>query len=218
MREETMKWVEREKIIAIVRGVEPEKCLKVADALYEGGIRLMEVTFNQKDPASFADTAAAIKAIGEKYEGKMLVGAGTVTTVELVEIAAAAGAKYMISPDVNEDVIRRTRELGLVSMPGAFTPTEILTAHRAGADYVKVFPAGEMGPSYMKAVRAPISHVKLLAVGGINEKNAADFLKTGVYGLGIGGNLANKSWIDAGEFDKLTETAKNLVEIVKTVG
>ena len=122
---------------------------------------------------------------------------------------------FIISPDCNVDVIRRTRELGMVSMPGVLTPTEIMTAHRAGADYVKLFPVGNLGVSYVKALRAPISHVKLMAVGGVNEGNIADFLAAGVYGVGVGGNLANKKWIEAGEFDKITETAKNMVAIIK---
>lgn len=215
MREEVIQKIEAEKIIAIVRGVGADQCMKVADALYAGGIRLMEVTFDQKNPASFQATADAIEAIGKAYEGRMLVGAGTVTTTELVELTAKAGGKFIISPDTNADVIRRTRELDMVSMPGALTPTEIMTAHRAGADYVKLFPAGDLGPNYVKAVRAPISHVKMTAVGGINEKNMADFLKAGVCGFGIGGNLANKAWIEAGEFDKITETARAMVAVVK---
>lgn len=215
MRDQVIQKIEEEKIIAIVRGVGPEQCMKVADALYAGGIRLMEITYNQKDPASFQATADAISAITKAYEGRMFVGAGTVTTPELVELTAKAGGKFIISPDTNADVIRRTRELDMVSMPGALTPTEIMTAHRAGADYVKLFPAGDLGPNYVKAVRAPISHVKMTAVGGINEKNMADFLKAGVCGFGIGGNLANKAWIEAGEFDKITETASAMVAVVK---
>ena len=217
MRDTVIKKVLDEKVIAIVRGVDPEACAKVAEALYEGGIRLMEVTFNQKAPSSFEDTAKTIQMLSEAYEGRMLIGAGTVTTPELVELAVSAGAKYIISPDMNEDVIRRTRELGAVSMPGAFTPTEVLAAHRAGADFVKLFPAGNLGASYFKALCAPISHVKMLAVGGVNEDNAAEFIKAGVVGVGVGGNLANKKWIDAGEFSKITDTARKLVENIKNV-
>lgn len=102
-------------------------------------------------------------------------------------------------------------------MPGAMTPTEIMTAHYAGADFVKLFPTGNLGADYVKAVRAPISHIKLLAVGGINEKNIADYLKVGMCGAGVGGNLANKKWIDNGEYGKITETARMLVEAVKSV-
>ncbi|MCI8398321.1 MAG: bifunctional 4-hydroxy-2-oxoglutarate aldolase/2-dehydro-3-deoxy-phosphogluconate aldolase [Oscillibacter sp.] len=215
MRDQVIQKIQEEKIIAIVRGVGPEQCMKVADALYAGGIRLMEVTYDQKNPASFQATADAIAAIGKAYEGRMLVGAGTVTTVELVELTAKANGRYIISPDVNVDVIRRTRELDMVSLPGALTPTEVMTAHRAGADFVKIFPVGELGAGYVKAIRAPISHVKLLAVGGVNENNVADFLKAGMVGAGVGGNLANKKWIEAGEFDKITETARKLLEAVK---
>ncbi len=215
MRDYIISKVLEHKAIAIVRGASADDCIKVADALYEGGIRFMEITFNQKNPDSFSDTAKAISAVATKYEGKMLIGAGTVTTPELVEIAAKAGAKYIISPDTNEDVIKKTRELGLVSMPGAFTPSEVLAAHRAGADFVKLFPIGNLGASYVKALCAPISHVKMLAVGGVNENNAADFINAGCYGVGVGGNLANKKWIEAGEFDKITEVARKLVENIK---
>ncbi|MCI8422330.1 MAG: bifunctional 4-hydroxy-2-oxoglutarate aldolase/2-dehydro-3-deoxy-phosphogluconate aldolase [Lawsonibacter sp.] len=217
MREQTIRMIEQERIIAIVRGIKTDACMKVADALYEGGIRLMEITFNQKDPSSFALTAQAISAIGAKYKDTMLVGAGTVTTPELAEQAAQAGARFIISPDANPEVIRRTRELNMVSMPGAMTPTEILSAHHAGADFVKLFPVGSLGAAYVKAVRAPISHVKLMAVGGINEDNVAEFLRAGTCGAGVGGNLANKAWIEAGEFHKITQTARALLAAARSV-
>lgn len=210
---EIIEQVDKEKVIAIVRGVSAEKCMKVADALYEGGIRMMEVPFNPKDPASDEATADIIAAIAKKYEGKMMVGSGTVLTVKQVELTAKAGGCYTIAPNTNAEVIRRTVELGMVAMPGAMTPTEIEFAHECGAQYVKLFPAGNLGPDYVKAVRAPLSHIKLLAVGGVSEKNFADFLKVGMSGAGVGGNLANKAWIEAGEFDKITEVARQLVEI-----
>ena len=217
MRETIIKKVLEEKAIAIVRGASVEDCLKVADAVYEGGLRFMEITFNLKNPDSFKDTAAAIESVSKKYEGKMYIGAGTVVSTELVEIAAKAGAKYIISPDTNVEVIKKTRELGLVSMPGALTPSEILIADRAGADFVKLFPVGILGADYVKAVCAPISHVKMLAVGGVNEDNAGVFMKAGAVGVGVGGNLAKKAWIDAGEFSKITETARKLVETVRSI-
>ena len=193
MREKTVEWALKEKIIAIVRGMEAKDCLRVAQALYDGGIRLMEITYDQRDPAQWAKTADAIGKIAEAFEGRMLVGAGT-----------------------NPAVIARTRELELVSMPGAMTPSEILAAHAAGADLVKLFPAAALGPAYLKAVRSPISHVRIMAVGGINEKNAAEFLKAGAVGLGVGGNLANRQWIADGAFEKITQTAQALVAAVRT--
>lgn len=216
MREQVIEKIEQEKLIAIVRGAAPDACRKVADALFAGGVRLMEITYDQRNPDSFQHTADAIAAIAEAYKGEMFVGAGTVTTPELVELTAKAGGTFIISPDTNVAVIRRTRELGLVSMPGALTPTEIMTAHNAGADYVKVFPAGSLGAEYIRAIRAPISHVKLTAVGGVHEGNMAEFLKAGVSGFGIGGNLANKAWIEEGKFDQITATARNMVEVIRT--
>lgn len=215
MREQVIAMIEREKIIAIVRGAAPEQCLKVAGALYEGGIRLMEITYDQKNPDSWQKTADAIGQLSKEYAGKMFVGAGTVTSPELVEMTAKAGGTFIISPDTDTAVIKKTRELGLVSMPGAMTPTEIKAAHNAGADFVKIFPIGNLGAGYLKAIKAPLSHIKMTAVGGVNEENAAEFLKAGAAGLGVGGNLAKKAWIDAGEYDKLTDAARTLVEIVK---
>lgn len=215
MRDQIIKQVEDNKIIAIIRGIEPEQSLNVAKALYEGGIRMVEVTFDQKDKEKQQEAAESIRLIAEYFKGKVFVGAGTVTSVELVELAATAGAQYIISPDASEVVIRKTRELDLVSIPGALTPSEIMNAHRWGADFVKLFPIGSLGTAYIKAVKAPINHIKLLAVGGVNEKNITDFLDAGCCGAGIGGNLVNKTWIEAGEFEKITETAAKLVEIVK---
>ncbi len=203
----TVEWVKERKIIAIVRGLKTEYMLGLAEALYEGGIDLMEVTFNQAKPESWKDTAAAIKAVGEHMQGKMLVGAGTVITEEQLDMARDAGARYIITPNTNTALIRKVKEYGLASFPGAFTPTEIEAAYEAGADAVKLFPAGNLGASYIKAVKAPLSHIPLMAVGGVNEKNAADFIAAGCCGIGVGGNLVNKDWIEAGEWNKITALA-----------
>ena len=214
MTEAIVSAVKQEKLIAIVRGVESEKCIKIAQALYDRGFRLMEITYDQKHPENWEETARTIGAVANAFAGRMYVGAGTVTCTELVELTHKYGGQFIISPDVNEDVIRRTRELGMVSMPGALTPTEVMVAHRAGANFVKLFPAGNLGTGYVKAVKAPISHVDLLVVGGIDEKNVASFLAVGAAGAGIGGNLVNKAWVEAGEYEKITEVAKALVAAV----
>ena len=212
MREKVIQEILDKKIIAIVRGVEPAKVLNIAQALYDGGITLVEVTFNQKNPASWQETADSIAAIKAHMGDKVLVGAGTVTSVELVELAAKAGAGYIISPDTDPAVIRRTKELGLVSLPGAYTPSEAKQAHNAGADFVKLFPCVGDAPAYLKALCAPLSHIKFLAVGGVNADNAADFLKAGAVGVGVGSCLVNKKWADAGEFEKITAEAKRFME------
>ena len=165
MREQVIERIRAKKIITIVRGVYGEQVAHLAEALAAGGVELMEVTFDQSDTAAHAQTAAAIHAIKAHMGERMLVGAGTVTTPSLVEMAKEAGAEYIVSPDLRPAVIERTRELGMVSLPGALTPTEINNAYDAGADFVKVFPAAQLGPAYIKAVRGPLNHIPLLAVG-----------------------------------------------------
>ncbi|MBQ8813110.1 MAG: bifunctional 4-hydroxy-2-oxoglutarate aldolase/2-dehydro-3-deoxy-phosphogluconate aldolase [Lachnospiraceae bacterium] len=218
MREQIIQQVKAEKIIVIIRGVSSDRILPVAQALYDGGVRMIEVTFDQKDVEKQKETVECIRKIAEHFQGKVSVGAGTVTSTKLVEMAAEAGAQYIISPDTNEAVIRKTRELGLVSMPGALTPTEVMNAHHWGADFVKLFPVGNLGAGYVKAVKAPLNHVKLLAVGGVNADNVADFLAAGCCGAGVGGNLVNKKWIEAGEYEKLTEAARELMRAVEGKG
>ena len=211
MREQIIKTVYEKKIIAIVRGVYGEDCEKLARALHAGGIDLIEVTFDQAHPEEHEKTCAAISRINEAFQGEVLAGAGTVTTPELVELAHKAGAKYIISPDTNPDVIRRTRELEMVSMPGAMTPSEIVKAHNLGADFVKLFPAAQLGFDYVKSVRAAINHVKLLATGGVDRDNIAGFLKLGMVGAGVGSNLCSKTLVNEGRFDEITATAKAYV-------
>ena len=213
MREEIIKSIEENKIIAIIRGVEPEKAIKVAKALYDGGIKMVEVTFNQSAPEKFNQTTDAIKAIKENFPD-ILVGAGTVLTVEQVDLAKVAGAEYIISPDTDEEVIKYTVKSGLVSLPGAYTASEVKKAHNAGADFVKLFPCTSV--SYLKAVKAPLSHIKFLAVGGVTVDNASDFIKAGAVGLGVGSSLVNKKFIDEENWEALTNLAKEFVRKVRT--
>ena len=211
MREQVINWVEKEKIVVIVRGVEKEKLIPLAEAMYEGGIRLLEITYGATGKTPDEETAANIEMLAKHFEGRMYIGAGTVIRPNQVELTAKAGGKFIISPDTNKEIIEKTRELGLVSMPGALTPTEIADAARFGADFVKLFPVNAFGTEYVKAVKAPLSHVKLLAVGGVDEKNIADYAKAGACGFGIGSNIVNKKLIEEGAFDKITELAKEFL-------
>lgn len=212
MKEEIVKAVSDSRIIAIIRGFAPEACLRLAEAYAEGGIRLVEVTFNQKSRESWKNTAAAISAIKARFGGSVFAGAGTVLTEEQLSMCIDAGGEYMITPNVNVNLIRSCVSKGLVAMPGACTPSEVVDAWDAGASFVKVFPAGSLGPSYVKAIRAPLSHIPLLAVGGITPDNVADFMRVGCVGAGVGGILSNKEWVEAGEWGKITEVARQLVE------
>ncbi len=211
MRETIINEICERKIIAIIRGANEQEAVAAAKSLYEGGITLVEVTFNQKSPETFINTAKTIMSIKEQMGAKMLVGAGTVTSPDLVKLAADAGASYIISPDTNEAVIRKTRDLGLVSIPGAYTPTEATKAHNAGADFVKLFPCVGDAPAYIKAICGPMNHIRFLAVGGVNANNATEFLKAGALGVGVGGNLVNKEWIQSGNFDKIRDAAKEYI-------
>lgn len=211
MREQVIQKVLEKKIVAIVRGVYGQDCLNLAKALHAGGIDLLEVTFDQSQPENLERTSDTVKLLCDNLGDQMFFGAGTVTSLKMLELAIDAGAAFIVSPDTNEDVIRATVAAGLVSMPGALTPTEIVTAHGCGADFVKVFPTSSLGAGYIKAVCAPLNHIRMLAVGGVNENNIGEFLAAGAVGAGIGGNLVNKKWIAAGEFDKITELAKQYV-------
>jgi len=207
--------VKREKLIAIVRGVKEQHCADVAQALYDGGIRFMEITYDQTAPDTWVRTADTVGSLAKAFAGKMYIGAGTVTTAKQVELTHRYGGQFIVSPDVNGEVIRRTCQLGMMSVPGALTPTEILEAHRFGAHLVKVFPAGSMGVGYLQAVKAPASHVELLAFGGIDERNIAQYLAAGAAGAGVGRSLVNPAWVEAGEFEKITQAAKKLVALIK---
>lgn len=212
MRQKVIEQVLDKKLIAILRGIPKDKLIPLADALYEGGIRLIEIPFSMNKKVSDQETANMIKSLVERYEGKMLVGSGTVLEVSQVELTKWAGGHYIISPDTCEEVITKTRELGMVSMPGALTPTEIRTALKYGADFIKIFPSGNFGPGYIKAVKAPLSTVKMLAVGGINENNLKDYLKVGVCGFGVGSNICPNELLEKEDYKAITELARKYVE------
>lgn len=202
----TIKTILADKIVAIVRGGAADRLEDTARALMEGGVRCVEITFNQADPGSHIETQRGISLLGERFDG-LLVGAGTVTSPELVHMAVDAGAKYIISPDMNPAVITATKERGAVSIPGAMTPTEALAAHGYGADIVKLFPAGVLGPAYIKALCDPLSHLRFFAVGGVTPANIPDFLKAGARGVGVGGGLVDKKAIAAGDYRRITALA-----------
>ncbi len=212
-----LEYVKERKIVAIVRGLSPEYLIRLGHAFEEGGIGLMEVTYNQSAPETWKDTAKGIEAVEKEFGDRVLVGAGTVITLEQVSMTYNAGGHYLVTPTTQPEIIRAGKALGLGLYPGAFTPSEILAAYDAGADAVKVFPASCLGPGYIKAIRAPLSHIPLMAVGGVNEKNAADFMKAGCVGLGVGGNLVNKEWIRDGEWEKITALAKEFKKAVAEV-
>lgn len=210
-KEQIICEISSKKIIAIARGIYGEQCINLAKALYDGGISLLEITYDQSNSQSVQDTADTLRALNSALGDKMMFGAGTVISAQQVTVAVDAGAKFIISPNTDESVIAESVKRGVVSIPGTATPTEILTASRLGADFVKLFPSAQLGFDYIKSIRAPINQVKLLATGGVNLDNIGTFLKLGMVGVGVGGNLCSKKLLNEGRYDEITATAKEFV-------
>ena len=213
-REEIIKDVEKNKLIVILRGFNQEQLINTVEAMEKGGVKLVEVTFDQSGVISDKTTAANIQALKAHFKGRVRIGAGTVITETQVEYAYRAGAEFIISPDCYENVIKKTKELGMVSIPGAFTPTEAANAHRYGADFVKLFPNSEVNLSYLKALIAPLSHIKFLAVGGVNANNLKDYIAAGAKGVGVATAIADKKAIIAGDYEKITQLAKEFTALL----
>ena len=171
----TLETLKEHKLVAIARGVAPEYIPRLAEALIRGGVCCVEVTFDHVKEDGIQTTLNCIHRLASDYSDRILVGAGTVLTEQEVHMAVDAGAKYIISPNVSEKVIKAAKELDAVSIPGAMTPTECQFAVECGADLVKLFPAGSLGLDYFKAIYAPLKHIRFLATGGITPENLPDF-------------------------------------------
>ena len=209
--------IQTERMIVIVRGVKSEQLIPLAEAMYAGGVRLLEVTYTASGKVSDEETVKNIGDLVKHFGDRMQIGAGTVLTEKQVALTAAAGGKYVISPNANPAVIKATKAAGLISIPAAYTPTEIEAAYECGADFVKLFPVTSLGPAYVKAVRGPLNHIPLLAVGGVDLSNLADYAKAGVSGFGIGGNIVDKKMLDAGDYAAITALAERYVSAVKAL-
>ncbi len=196
------------RLVAILRGVPMARVEGVVRALIAGGVRVLELTFDHNRENYLEENAEKIRFVSETFGDAVAVGCGTALTVREAEAARQAGAGLVVSPDGNPEVIRRTRALDMVSMPGALTPTEIVTAHRAGADIVKLFPAGVLGLGYIKAVRGPLCHIPMSAVGGVKPENVKDFLNAGVCGFGVGGQLVPGSAVGRGDYAEIEARAR----------
>lgn len=205
----------KRKLVVICRGVYGDDLLNMAKAIYDGGLRCIEVTFDQSDAQGVEKASKAVEQLNGVCGGELLVGAGTVLDAEQVVAAMNAGATYIISPNVDDDVIRLTKELKLVSIPGAMTPSEVAHAYKVGADIVKLFPAGHLGTKYIKELRAPLSHIPLLATGGVNEETLCGFLDAGCAGAGVGGRLADKKLLAEKNYGEIRKRAEAFVSLLQ---
>ncbi|HPN34709.1 MAG TPA: bifunctional 2-keto-4-hydroxyglutarate aldolase/2-keto-3-deoxy-6-phosphogluconate aldolase [bacterium] len=196
-------------IVAIVRANTSEGLLRVVEAIEKGGVRAIEVTMTTPKAIE------TIAAVTEKYQGDVLVGVGTVLDEATARMAILAGAKFVVAPNLNEEVVRTARRYSRIVMPGAFTPTEIVRAWEAGADVVKVFPTSSVGPDYIKDLKGPLPHISMLPTGGVTVDNAGAFIKAGACAVAVGGNLASANAISEGRYEEITQNAARFVEAVK---
>ncbi len=197
------------KIIAIIRGSKAEDVLSIARALNKGGIRLIEITMNSPKALS------VIEEVSDELGDQVIVGAGTVLDAQTARNALLAGAKFILSPNVDTETIKMTKRYGAISIPGAFTPTEILKAFNDGGDIIKVFPASCVGPTYIKDIKGPLSQIPLLATGGINLDNISSYINNGSAGVGLGSTLVNsKIAVNEISLNELTEKAIQFVNKV----
>ncbi|ACX67044.1 bifunctional 4-hydroxy-2-oxoglutarate aldolase/2-dehydro-3-deoxy-phosphogluconate aldolase [Paenibacillus sp. Y412MC10] len=206
----TMSSILDNKIIAIIRGANSKDVLNMAKALHEGGVNILEITMNSPNVLS------AIEEITVELGDRVVVGAGTVLDAETARAAILAGAKFILSPTVDIETIQMAKRYGAVSIPGAFTPTEILSAYENGGDIIKVFPA-TLGPRFIKDIRGPLPQIPLLPTGGIDLNNIQEFMKAGAIGCGIGSALVNTQLEITDEyFVQLTEKARQFASAVQS--
>lgn len=205
--------IKERKLVAILRGIRPDAVVDVVNALEAGGISLVEIPFDQRERIPAVETAKAISEVCEQCPN-VIAGAGTVMTGKQLSLAIAAGARFILSPDVNAAVIQKTKIAGLISIPGAITPSECAAAWRAGADFIKLFPAGALGCGYFRSIAAPLSHIPFLCVGGIRETNLPEFLAAGAAGFGIGGELICAGEAEEYRWDAITRRATEFVRLI----
>src|SRR5437868_278019 len=196
-------------IVAVVRAPDGDQLVEVCRALVDGGVTVVEITM------TVPNALDVVRAVRQALGDKLLLGAGTILDPETARAALFAGAEYLVAPTVNLDVIKLCQRYDKLVMPGAFTPTEILTSWEAGADIVKVFPAEVVGPAFFKAVRGPLPQVRLMPTGGVDLNTAAAFLKAGACCLGVGGQLVEPKAIAERNFDRIQDLARQYVTIVK---
>ncbi|MGG0286499.1 bifunctional 4-hydroxy-2-oxoglutarate aldolase/2-dehydro-3-deoxy-phosphogluconate aldolase [Peribacillus butanolivorans] len=198
------------KLVAVIRGARPDQIVPIARALNEGGIRTLEITVETPKVCELIDK------VKEEFGDDIIVGAGTVLDPETARSVIMAGAEFIFSPTVNIETIKMAKRYGIISIPGAFTPTEILTAYEHGADVIKVFPADALGVGYFKNLKGPLPHIPLMPTGGVNLDNLGSFLKAGAVAAGIGGSLINpKKLLSEEDYTELEEMSKKFSAIVQ---
>ena len=195
-------------LVAVVRTDAPDTAMKIADACIEGGVVALEITF------TVPGAAAVIEELSKRFSREeILLGAGTVLDPETARVAMLAGAQYIISPSLNPDTARLCNRYQVPYMPGVATPREVVEAMECGADIIKVFPGECLGPTFVKAVKAPLPQAQLMPTGGVSVKNVAEWIKAGAVAVGVGGNLV--AGAKTGDFGSITTTARQFLEEIR---
>ena len=204
-----------EKLVAICRTLPTEKLGNVAKALVKGGVKILEITIDQmaQDPA--AVLKEAMQTVRDAVGDQLCLGCGTVLNCDQLQMAYDAGAVFYLSPNFKADVVKKAKEMGLVAIPGALTPTEIVDAWEAGADIVKLFPADDMGYHYIWNLKGPLPHIPLLASGGVNPDTIPTYLEYGVAAVGTGVSIINRDMLAADDYEGIAQLAKKHVDAVK---
>ncbi len=197
------------RIVAVIRAANPDAVVEVAEALLAGGVEILEVTF------TVPRALRVIETIADRLGDKILLGAGTVLDPETGRAALLAGAQFIVAPTTNPELITLCKRYDRVVIPGALTPTEVVTAWQAGADIVKVFPSDFTGPGYLKALKGPLPQIRLMPTGGVNLETAEAFLRAGASALGVGGSLVESKAVAAGNFGRFESLARQYVDIVE---
>jgi 2-dehydro-3-deoxyphosphogluconate aldolase/(4S)-4-hydroxy-2-oxoglutarate aldolase len=207
---DTIQQIKAIGVIPVVRATSADEAMRAIEAIKAGGISVVEITM------TVPGAVRVIEQVCSRYQDGALVGAGTVLDAETARVCILSGAQFVVSPALNLETIACCRRYGIAVMPGALTPTEVVQAWTAGADFVKVFPAGALGgASYLKALKAPLPQIELVPTGGVSLKTAADFIKAGASALGVGADLVDTKAIRDNQAALITERAKQFVDIVR---
>jgi 2-dehydro-3-deoxyphosphogluconate aldolase/(4S)-4-hydroxy-2-oxoglutarate aldolase len=207
---ETLRIIKQLGLLAVIRGPSPDLTIKMVTALIDGGVTGIEITY------STPNAVEVVRSLDQKFGSQILLGMGTLTRPEQVEEAKVAGAKFLVSPHIEQTLASAMASCGLPVMMGALTPSEVVKARTCGSDVVKVFPGSLGGPAYMKALKGPFPDIPMMPTGGVNENNLEEWFAAGAFAVGAGSNLCPKEFAIAGEFGKITSIAKKFVSAVQT--
>jgi len=206
---ETLSRLADTGVVAVLRGVEADQLIEITDALREGGVTTVEIT------ADTPDVAGKLGEVTGSFGDEVVVGTGTVLDSETARTTLMAGAEFVVSPSLHEDVIETCNRYGAVTAPGVMTPTEAIRGYEAGADFVKVFPAKTVGPAHLGAMKGPLGQIPMMPTGGVSPDNAGDYVEAGAFAVGAGGSLVDYDAAERGDYESITETAREFVQVVE---